>query len=281
MGTAVRDAATVILVRDGDRRTDGLLEVFLQRRTKSMAFAAGMTVFPGGSVEESDFDTSVPWFGGDTGSWRPDDFARCLDVPVPTAKALVCAAVRETFEECGALLACRSDGTELSASEVADGAAQHRGELVAGTMSIAEILRKYGLALRADLLLPVDNWITPEPSPRRYDTRFFLAVLPEGQDADGETSEADECTWMAPSAAIAEWRLGNSVLMPPTWCQLTRLLDIQSTQEVSALRDDARAGEPLPAIQPIMERHDGQLRTIFPNCEAYYLQQADRPNATT
>lgn len=272
MGTAIRDAATVILVRDGESRSDGRLEVFLQRRKQTMAFAAGMTVFPGGSVEESDFDTRVPWCGVAPGVWGPEEFAWSLGVDAETAKALVCAAVRETFEECGALLACREDGSQITASDVAQGPAQLRAALVAGEISISEILREHRLALRTDLLLPVANWITPEPSPKRYDTRFFLAVLPEGQQADGDTTEADKSEWLSPRAALDEFQHGHSVLMPPTWCQLTRLLGLESTADVAAMRDDALAGEPLPAIEPIMERFDGQLRTIFPDCEAYYAQ---------
>lgn len=273
MGTVIRDAATVVLVRDGEPREDGQLEVFLQRRKQSMAFAAGMTVFPGGSVEESDFDTAVPWFDAGPDNWGPEEFARSLGVDAEKAKALVCAAVRETFEECGALLACRSDGSPITAADVAEGAAKQRHDLVAGAVSIAEILREHRLALRADLLLPVSNWITPEISPRRYDTRFFIAVLPEGQHADGDTSEADKCTWLAPSAALREFQRGESMLMPPTWSELTRLVSLRSTRDVAALRGDMMG--PLPVILPIMEKYDGAMRPVFPGCAAYYEQHPE------
>ena len=98
----LKDAATVVLVRDS---ADGI-EVFLQRRVKQMAFAGGMTVFPGGGVDPRDAEADPAWTGPDA-AWWADRFA----TDVATAQALVCAAVRETFEECGVLLATRTDGT--------------------------------------------------------------------------------------------------------------------------------------------------------------------------
>ena len=91
----LRDASTVVLVRDGD---DGI-EAFLQRRVKQMAFAGGMTVFPGGGVDERDADADLTWVGPDARWW-----AQTFSTSPTGAQKLVCAAVRETFEECGVLL---------------------------------------------------------------------------------------------------------------------------------------------------------------------------------
>ena len=173
-----RDAATVALVRDGDAG----LEVFLLHRVTGMAFAGGMTVFPGGGVDERDSDATIAWAGPQPAWW-----AGKLGVAEPLARALVCAAVRETFEECGVLLAGPTADTVVPDTT---GYRAARQSLVDREFSMAEFLAAQGLVLRADLLVPWSNWITPEQEPRRYDTRFFAAALPEGQRADGATTEA-------------------------------------------------------------------------------------------
>ncbi|WP_156755018.1 NUDIX hydrolase [Actinokineospora pegani] len=206
-----RDAATVMLVRD----TSGPLEVFLLRRVVGMAFAGGMTVFPGGGVDERDMDASVAWHGP-----APRWWAERFGCDPALAMALVCAAVRETFEESGVLLAGPDAGSIVSDTTPYHSA---RAALVAKEYSFAEFLAANGLVLRADLLRPWSNWITPAQEPRRYDTRFFLAALPEGQLADGATTEADDAGWQRPAEAIAEWRRGERALMPPTWLTLADL----------------------------------------------------------
>ncbi|GLW95490.1 NUDIX hydrolase [Actinokineospora globicatena] len=206
-----RDAATVMLVRDG---APGL-EVFLLRRVLGMAFAGGMTVFPGGGVDKRDADTSIRWHG-EPPAWWADRFS-CDEA---LARALVCAAVRETFEESGVLLA-GTDGTSV----VSDTRPFHaaRQDLVDREYSFAEFLAEHGLVLRADLLRPWANWVTPAAEPRRYDTRFFLAAVPPGQTPDGATTEADEATWQTPASALAAWKSGDRLLLPPTWVTLTEL----------------------------------------------------------
>ena len=169
-----RDAATVILVRPG--AGVGGVEVFLLRRTEALEFAPGACVFPGGSVDERDADPAIAdtrWVGP-----APGEFGRLLGISAGRARALVCAAVRETFEESGVLLA-----GPAPAELVADGVVpvEDRQRLLNGSLSLGELLSRYGLALRADLLTPWARWITPEISPRRFDTWFFAAALPPGQ----------------------------------------------------------------------------------------------------
>ena len=163
-----RDAATVILLREDQVG----VEAFLLRRTAELEFAPGAYVFPGGSVDEPDADHGVGWAGP-----GPADFAALLDVPADRARALVCAAVRETFEESGVLLAGPSEH-ELVRDSVALAADRHA--LLAGSTSLAEVLGRRGLIMRTDLLTPWARWITPEVSPRRFDTWFFAAALPPG-----------------------------------------------------------------------------------------------------
>jgi 8-oxo-dGTP pyrophosphatase MutT (NUDIX family) len=217
-----RDAATVILLRDGTRG----LEVFLQRRVAAMEFAAGVTVFPGGGVDRRDADASVSWAGPPADRW-----AEWFGCPESLARALVCAAVRETFEESGVLLAGTAEGA------VADTAAYAgaRAALESRELSLAGFLADAGLTLRADLLRPWANWVTPRQEPRRYDARFFVAALPEGQRADGATSEADRTGWQRAEEALADAKAGRSSLLPPTWVTLTQLAEFGSTAEVLAV----------------------------------------------
>ncbi|SES46933.1 NUDIX hydrolase [Actinokineospora terrae] len=214
-----RDAATVVLVRDGTTGGDGL-EVFLLRRVLGMAFAGGMTVFPGGGVDKRDADATIRWHGEPPAWW-----AAHFTCDESLARALVCAAVRETFEESGVLLA-GTDGTDV----ISDTRPFHsaRQDLVDRKYSFAEFLATHGLVLRADLLRPWSNWVTPEAEPRRYDTRFFLAAVPLGQHPDGATTEAEDATWQTPAAALADWKAGERLLLPPTWVTLTELAEAAS-----------------------------------------------------
>lgn len=246
-----RDAATVILARDGIRG----VEVFLLRRVAGMAFAGGMTVFPGGGVDQRDEDVSVAWTGP-----APHWWAERFGCPVGLARALVCAAVRETFEESGVLLAGPDPDTVVAdTSTFADA----RRALVARDLSLAGFLADHGLVLRADLLRPWANWVTPAEEPRRYDTRFFLAELPVGQRADGSTTEADHAAWRRPADAIDDWRAGRRGLLPPTWVTLA---DIAEHDTVAAAMAADRA---ITKVMPKVIRDDGVLRVVLPGDPRY------------
>jgi 8-oxo-dGTP pyrophosphatase MutT (NUDIX family) len=241
-----RDAATVVLVRDGEAG----LEAFLLRRVAGMAFAGGMTVFPGGGVDPRDADTSVAWTGPPPSWW-----AERFGCPVSLATALVCAAVRETFEESGVLLAGPS-----ASSVVADTSrfAAARAALVAREVSLAQFLAAEGLVLRADLLRPWANWLTPVQEPRRYDTFFFVAVLPEGQVADGVTTEASDAAWQRPGDALADWKAGRRGLLPPTWVTLAELDELGT---MAAVLSSPRT---VTKVVPELVREDGVVRVVVP-----------------
>lgn len=215
-----RDAATVMLLRPVQGAGEGGLQVYMLRRRSSMAFAAGAYVFPGGSVDTSDSDEGIPWAGPDAREW-----GRRLDAPAPLARALVCAAVRETFEESGVLLAGPAGpgaGPALAATGDGEWEAD-RQALLAGSLTLAGLLRRRGLVLRSDLLRPWSRWITPVTEERRYDTRFFAAALPSGQHARDVGGEADETAWMEPGAALAAASRREIALMPPTAVTLGEL----------------------------------------------------------
>jgi 8-oxo-dGTP pyrophosphatase MutT (NUDIX family) len=212
-----RPAATVMLVRDLRENPDGI-EVFLMRRHAAMEFAAGTVVFPGGGVDDRDRNADIAWAGPPPSWW-----AQRLGIETDLAEALVCAAARETFEECGVLFAGPADNP----GGIVDDASVYRESrqaLADRTLSFADFLRRENLVLRTDLLRPWANWVTPEAErTRRYDTYFFVGALPEGQRADGDNTESDRADWSTPQAAIADFEAGRSFLLPPTWTQLDSL----------------------------------------------------------
>ncbi|TCO64312.1 NUDIX hydrolase [Actinocrispum wychmicini] len=246
-----KDAATVVLVRD----TAAGLEAFLIRRVVGMAFAGGMTVFPGGGVDRRDADADVAWTGPDAAWW-----ASRFSCTEPLARALVCAAVRETFEESGVLLAGPDADSVVSDTRPY---ATARQALVDRAFSLAQFLADAGLVLRADLIRPWANWVTPEEEPRRYDTKFFVAALPDGQRADGATSEADHVEWRRPADAIAMWQAGERGLLPPTWMTLSDL------GELATVADAMAAERVIERVMPKVIRDGSTLRPVLPGDPDY------------
>jgi hypothetical protein len=188
-------------------------------------------------VDERDADPGIGWFGP-----VPEDFAAQLDVPPERARALVCAAIRETFEESGVLLAGSS--AEGATGLVGDSAAlaADRHALLTGTATLGEVLGRRGLVLRADLLTPWARWITPEVSPRRFDTWFFAAALPAGQTATAapeghaDPGESESGTWLRPGAALDAAEAGEITLLPPTAVTLRELAAHQDVDGILARR---------------------------------------------
>lgn len=248
----IRDASTVMVIRDAERGP----EVFVARRVRGMAFAGGMTVFPGGGVDAADDDPDLSWTGP-----APEWWADRFGCDVPRARRLVCAAARETFEECGVLLADHRGG-----APVADAGRYHssRSELEDHRLTFSRFLADEGLSLAADRLRPYDHWITPAVEPRRYDTRFFLAALPEGQEPDDLTTEVDLTMWARPVDLLEDFRTGRSMLLPPTWTQLRALSEFDDV--ASALAADRT----ISPIEPEVIEHRGGLRVGFDGSDEYW-----------
>ena len=257
---APRDAATVMVLR-----SSGVgVEVLMLRRVAAMKFAPGAYVFPGGSVDPADSDPAVGWHGPDAAA-----FGARLGASAEMARALVSAAVRETFEESGVLLAGPPGGGPLAVPWEAD-----REALAAGALTLAELLARRGLVLRADLLVPWARWITPEGEPRRFDARFFAAALPAGQVATGHAAESDHIAWLRPADGIAAARAGEISLFPPTVATLNDFA-VADAAGASADGDGVAAilGRP-PLIEPVMPRlvrEDGQAWLYIPDEVGYPL----------
>ncbi|MEU5917432.1 NUDIX hydrolase [Streptomyces sp. NPDC047141] len=208
-----RRAATVLLLRDGATGPD----VHMLRRRTSMAFAGGAYAYPGGGVDPRD-EQPVRWAGPSLETWA----ARLgLDDPAQ-AQAVVCAAVRETFEEAGVLLAGRTEDGVVGDTTDEDWE-RDRVALVARELSFADFLDRRGLVLRSDLMGAWARWITPEFEQRRYDTWFFVAALPAGQRTRDVSGEADRTVWIRPAEAAAGYDRGELTMMPPTISTLRTL----------------------------------------------------------
>ncbi|HVF06105.1 MAG TPA: NUDIX hydrolase [Frankiaceae bacterium] len=236
---AARHAATVVLLRDGDAG----IEAYLLRRVGSMAFAGGMYVFPGGSVDPRDGDADIAWEGPTATEW-----AAPLSADERLARALVAAAVRETFEESGVLLAGPSRDHVTRVEDARGHWAHEQAALLDRSASMAEVLARNGLVLRADLLRPWAHWVTPEIEPKRFDTRFFVAALPEGQTPVHFGGESDHSEWATPRVAVERHAAGELGMLPPTVFTLAELGaydTVAAVMEAATRRDVQRV---LPKI---------------------------------
>ncbi|GGT70055.1 NUDIX hydrolase [Streptomyces lateritius] len=217
-------AATVLLLRDAAEGPS----VHMLRRRASMAFAGGAYAYPGGGVDPRD-EHPVRWAGPSLAVW-----AERLGVPDHAqAQAIVCAAVRETYEEAGVLLAGETADSVVG-DTTGDDWEEDREALVARELSFADFLDRRGLALRSDLLGAWARWITPEFEPRRYDTWFFVAALPAGQRTRNASTEADRTVWIRPAEAAAGYDRGELTMMPPTISTLRGLERFGSAAEALA-----------------------------------------------
>ncbi len=246
-----RDAATVVLLRDSAAGP----EAYLLRRQVSMEFAAGMAVFPGGGVDRRDFDATVGWAGPPPAVW-----AAQLGCAEDVARALVCAAVRETFEESGVLLAGESADSVVGDTTGEDWEAD-RVALEGRELSLTEFLNRRGLVLRTDLLGVWAAWLTPVFETRRYRTWFFAAKLPEGQRTRDVSSESSSVTWMAARAAVEATEAGELAMMPPTYLTCLEVSQHATVDDVLA----AAAGRTVEMFTPEVEPLDDGWTLSLPD----------------
>lgn len=235
-----RNAATIVLMREGQEAAPGALEVYLLRRHLDMAFAGGMAVFPGGGVDPRDFDHAVDWVGP-----TPEEWAGRMGVEVPLARALVCAAVRETFEESGVLFAGPTADSIVEDTTGADWE-EDRRRLEARELSFTDFLSQRGLKLRSDLLGVWGAWLTPVFEPRRYLTWFFVAELPPGQETRDVSTESVEVTWLSVRDAITAADEQQMLVLPPQYCTFLELFDHATPREAIA----AAAERDLACVEP-------------------------------
>lgn len=260
-----RDAATVVLLRPGSSGP----ELYLLRRQVSMDFAGGMCVFPGGGVDPRDFDADLAWAGP-----TPAEWAARLGVDEAKARALVCAAVRETYEESGVLLAGPS-ADEVVADTTGEDWEADRIALEKRDLSLTEFLARRGLVLRTDLLGAWSGWLTPIFEPKRYRTWFFVAELPEGQVTRDVSTESDHVVWL-PALVAAEQAEHQQILMlPPTYITSLDVAEFADPDAVLAEAASRTVEMFCPAVEP---EGEGFTLTRPPRADA--LLEARARNAT-
>jgi 8-oxo-dGTP pyrophosphatase MutT (NUDIX family) len=267
----LRDAATVILVRDAPDVAG--IEVFMLRRNLRSDFVGGAWVFPGGGVDDHDRH-------GDLGAvcrGRSDaDASRQLGAP-GGGLAFWVAAIRESFEEAGILLARDSRGRMVDFSDPAvdDRFRAHRRAVDRGERRLVDVCHEEGLELAVDALAYFAHWITPEGAVRRYDTRFFVAAPPAGQVPLHDDREVVAHCWIRPSEALARHRAGHFDLIMPT---LRTLMTLERFESAAAVLDAAtaveraagRAGQPgVPTVLPKVVEHGAGYRILLPGDPGY------------
>src|SRR5208282_4878080 len=205
-------AATLLLLRDGEAG----LELLMTVRHSGIAFGSGAMVFPGGKVDPAD-----------------RELIGCCAKEGPFEEAVLIpriAAIRETFEECGILLARAPGGAELLREEAVAALRRRHGSVA----SFSALVKKAGLELASDLLVPFAHWITPITGPKRFDTLFFMAEAPADQIASHDGREAVEAVWTTPQQAMADADGGRRNLMFATYVNLLKLASYQSTEDALA-----------------------------------------------
>jgi 8-oxo-dGTP pyrophosphatase MutT (NUDIX family) len=259
---AVRDAATVMLVRD--TAEGGGFEVFMLRRNLQSDFVGGAYVFPGGAVDEADRHADLETVC--TG--RSDDQASAMLGVDSGGLAYWVAAIRECFEEAGVLLALDNDGRILSFTdaEVKARFERHRADVDRGARRLVDVCEQEGLQLAVDRIHYFSHWITPVGPPRRYDTRFFVTAAPAEQVPLHDDRETIANLWVRPADALARHERGELDLIFPTIRNLEAIARFDSSAELLAA---AAAIEEVPAILPRITADEHGVRILLPGDPGY------------
>ncbi len=253
-------AATLVLLRD---RPSGGFDVLLMQRHRASTFAAGDFVFPGGKIEPADAPAdAAAWCAGPD----PGEAGRVLGLEhaPPAALAYWIGVIRETFEEVGILLARGSGGDSLGLDPARLEA--YRRACHADKRAFRAMLTSERLTLATDRLVYFAHWITPEESPLRFDTRFFAAVMPFGQEASGDGHEVIDLRWLAPGEALAAQKRGEISLRTPTLKNLA-LFDGAAT---SAEALERVRGREIVTMRPRVLVEDGRRRVLLPGDPGWY-----------
>ena len=258
----LRPASTVMLLRDSEHD----MEVFMMQRTTTAAFASGMYVFPGGRVDDVDGASELDDLCEGLTDAEASDLLR-----VPSGGlAYWVAAIRESFEEAGVLLARdeRGDFVRLNDPDSQQRFAAARHALHDGALSLAEFCRREGLRLAVDTISYVSHWVTPVGEKRRFDTRFFVAVAPPAQDLMHDDKETIASLWVTPTDALGRAERGELAMIPPTVANLQFLAPHHSTS--AAVAAAQTIGVPTPIVPKLRYGSDGRVvEVLFPDDPDY------------
>jgi hypothetical protein len=274
--TPPRASATVVLLRDEPQKG---LEVFLLRRHTASAVLGGAYVFPGGKLDEADCTPEVHAYL-DTSAQVLHSTLGEHDLPAHTAAGLYVAAVREVLEECGVFYARLNIGQDDGQAMAHDaGQRQLWQQALHDGQGFAHVLQGAGLRLDTQHLAPWSRWITPvQPSVtnKRFDTRFFMAVLPQGQQPIHDNIEAIDSVWLSPLDALTRYWAGGLSLAPPQIMTLVSLLSHACTASVLNL---ARQQMP-PLVLPETFDEEGVRNLCYPGDPRHSVQQRAMPGPT-
>ena len=259
--TPPRAAASVVMLRDA---ADGM-EVLLQKRHAASSVLGGAHVFPGGKLDPADLEP-------ETQAHLDRDVAalhQALREPrlsPQDAAGLHVAALREAFEECGLLLAHGASQrlAELAALRAAEG------------VTFKRLLADLALRLDTSNLVPWSRWITPKVpsvSSKRFDTRFFVALVDEDVEVSHDDRELVETVWLRPSTALEMYWQGRMMLAPPQIMSLASLSHHRRGEDVLAA---ARAAGPV-LIEPHSCEIDGERVVCYPGDERHPVKQRALP----
>lgn len=262
-----RDAATIMLVRDALAVGSETLEVCMVRRHVDSDFVGGAYVFPGGKVDPE--DRVAP--GAEVCKGRTDTEASEILGIESGGLAFWVAALRECFEEAGVLLAYGAGSPEGELVDVTDPEvrvrlASLRLALNRGEVDFLESCREEGLRLAVDRVHYFSHWITPEMTPKRYDTRFFVAALPTGQVPVHDDFETVDTVWVRPSEALERAKAGEFDLIFPTMKNLQAIGRFNTSTE---LLSAAAAIERVPTVLPRVVPDDRGFRILLPGDPGY------------
>jgi 8-oxo-dGTP pyrophosphatase MutT (NUDIX family) len=234
-------AATILILRDG---AEGL-EVFMVKRHYEVDFVAGALVFPGGKLSPADMEVALAEVAVSGSTCNHEQ------------RALAAAAIREAFEESGILFACDRDSGEIVSAERVAALQAWRGWLEKGERLLADMLIEERLMLAYDELVPFAHWVTPKIAPKRYDTRFFLARAPGGQEGAHGGRESVDSIWIRPQVAIADREKWTVVF--PTRLNLMKLGRSASVESALAA---ARSTPPVKVEPWVEESPEGRILQI-------------------
>jgi 8-oxo-dGTP pyrophosphatase MutT (NUDIX family) len=259
MPTTPKPASTVMLLRDGPASPEVLL---LERHARSSVLPA-MYVFPGGGVEEADLQL-IDRLGRFSAREARE---RLATVPAELALGYFVAAIRETFEESGLLLARRRGQSELLDGDAACALSHHRLQIQASRSGFCELVEAEDLELAVERLCAHGHWITPERVERRFDTIFFTALAPPGQRAQHDGVELTSHIWLRPEDALEQGRRGERQIIFPTACNLDTLCGFPDAEGILK----ASQGRALVRVLPRITMQDGRRVLEIPEETGYRM----------
>ena len=259
---APRQAATVILLAPAGTG----VRVLLMRRHGRQRFMARAMVFPGGALDPSDQDVELAAVSSLTGEAAAARIQE-LSLAPEMALGLHFAAIRETFEEAGVLLAVTREGgaPDLKDKQAAGRFNAYRSQIHDGEIHLLDLARRENLKYRPERLIPFSRWITPEVESVRFDARFFLAELPATQVAHEDAVELTHSCWVTPAEALEKAETGEFELMPPT---LVLLEELAGYADLGALFD-AASRRTIRPMMPQFYQDDNEAMLLLPDDPDY------------